>query len=151
MMILVDAPTGAQELIKIGEGGSYFDNSRVLWDEREHGELPEITLGGMVRDGDSLIFNEDRMNEHFAAIAPRVPSSVTMRQAHRALHNAGILNLVDAAIDSIEDEDEKAAAFIDWNKSNEVHRNWPSIVSIGSALGLTSEQIDTLFIQASGL
>lgn len=66
MRILVDAPTGRQELIKMGDGGSYFDQSRVLWDERIDGNLPSIILGGMVRSGDALIFDQDRMDVHNA-------------------------------------------------------------------------------------
>lgn len=58
MTLLVNAPSGAQEQIDVGEGGSYFDASRVLWDERADGPLPEITLGGMVRVGSSLVFDE---------------------------------------------------------------------------------------------
>ncbi len=56
--LLVNAPNGAQELITVGEGGGYFDPARVLWDERVDGPLPAITLGGMVRDGDSLVFDQ---------------------------------------------------------------------------------------------
>lgn len=54
MKLLVNAPTGVQELIEVGEGGGYFDPARVLWDERTDGPLPEITLGGMVRVGNAL-------------------------------------------------------------------------------------------------
>lgn len=49
MRLLVNNPQGHQELITVSEGGAYFDASRVVWDERVDGELPEITLGGMVR------------------------------------------------------------------------------------------------------
>lgn len=55
--ILVNAPSGLQELLEIDESGGYFDESRVLWDERDDGEPPEITLGGMVRDGKLLVFD----------------------------------------------------------------------------------------------
>lgn len=58
MRILVNAPSGEQQLIDLGPGGKYFDESRVLWDERKDGPLPEVTVGGMVRDGDALRFDE---------------------------------------------------------------------------------------------
>lgn len=48
--LLVNAPTGRQEVIEIDATGAYFDPARVLWDERVDGPLPEITLGGMVRE-----------------------------------------------------------------------------------------------------
>lgn len=57
MKILVNNPHGQQEVINILEGGEYFDKSRILWDERQDGPMPEITLGGMVREGDTLRFD----------------------------------------------------------------------------------------------
>jgi hypothetical protein len=57
MKLLVNTPSGLQELIEIGEGGGYFDVSRVIWDERTDGVLTSITVGGMVREGDQLVFD----------------------------------------------------------------------------------------------
>lgn len=54
MKLLVNAPSGKQEIIEVSEGGGYFDPARVLWDERVDGPLPEITLGAMVRVVDAL-------------------------------------------------------------------------------------------------
>ena len=45
MRLLVNAPSGYQEVIEVGEGGGYFDLSRVLWDERTDGPLPDVTPG----------------------------------------------------------------------------------------------------------
>lgn len=70
MKLLVNAPTGLQELIEIGEGGNYFDPTRVLWDERADGELPPITLGGMARSGNALVFSQAVMNATAAVRAP---------------------------------------------------------------------------------
>jgi hypothetical protein len=52
--LLVNAPSGEQQLIEIRTGGGYFDPSRVLWDTRTDGPLPTIQLGGMVRVGNTL-------------------------------------------------------------------------------------------------
>lgn len=68
--LLVNAPSGKQELIEVGDGGGYFDSSRVLWDERIDGPVPSVTIGGMVRAGDSLVFNQSRMDETTTASAP---------------------------------------------------------------------------------
>ncbi len=57
--MLVNAPPGDQRLITVGEGGGYYDLARVVWDERIDGPLPEITLGGMVRQGDALVLDND--------------------------------------------------------------------------------------------
>lgn len=65
--LLVNAPSGAQELIEVGEGGGYFDPARVVWDERADGPLPAITLGGMVRSGDSLMLDSALLASHRTA------------------------------------------------------------------------------------
>lgn len=52
--LLVNTVAGTQEIIFVGEGGGYFDPSRVLWDERVDGAMPDVTLGGMVRVGNAL-------------------------------------------------------------------------------------------------
>lgn len=62
MKILVNNPKGYQEIITVGEGGGYFDLSCVLWDENIDGPLPEITLGGMVRNGNSLEYDQTVMD-----------------------------------------------------------------------------------------
>ena len=66
-LLLVNTPAGAQELIEVGAGGGYFDASRVLWDERTDGPLPAITLGGMVRVGNALVYDAGAMAAHNAA------------------------------------------------------------------------------------
>lgn len=66
--LLVNAPTGDQQLIKVGEGGGYFDPARVIWDERVDGPLPVITIGGMVRAGNALEFSQSRLDEHMAVV-----------------------------------------------------------------------------------
>lgn len=81
MKLLVNAPTGDQRLIEVGPGGGYFDPSRVLWDERMDGALPAITLGGMVRSGDTLVFDQARMDAHTAAIALSRPAMASQIDA----------------------------------------------------------------------
>lgn len=80
----------------------------------------------------------------------QIPQVVTMRQARLALLSAGKLSQVDAVIDSLT-EPHKSAARIEWDYSSEVQRNKPFVVQIGAALGLTGEQLDQLFIEASKL
>lgn len=81
---------------------------------------------------------------------PVVPASVTMRQARLALLGAGKLADVQTAIDALP-EPTKTAAMIEWEYSNEVQRHNGLVSSLGPALNLTSEQIDTLFIEAAKL
>lgn len=79
--LLVNAPSGAQEIIEVGEGGGYFDAARVLWDERDDGALPAITLGGMVRKGGALVSSQARMDEHTATVTPPTPSQFDLDKA----------------------------------------------------------------------
>ncbi len=51
----------SQQIVEISDTGDYFDKSLVLWDEREDGILDEgvVVLGGMIRNGDLLEFNQE--------------------------------------------------------------------------------------------
>lgn len=82
---------------------------------------------------------------------PVVPAAVTMRQARLALLGAGLLDDVDTAIAAIPDETTRRAAQIEWEFSNEVQRNNSFTALLGAGLGLSSAQIDELFIQAAAL
>lgn len=88
MMLLVDAPSGRQELIEVGEGGGYFDPDRVLWDERIDGVLPEITLGGMVRADGELVFDQARMDAHLAIT--QADAAAQARAAAKAARAAAV-------------------------------------------------------------
>ena len=77
--LLVNAPSGDQQVIEVREGGGYFDPARVLWDERLDGPLPEITLGGMVRDGDSLVVDSDLLASTTAAILAQQKAQAVSR------------------------------------------------------------------------
>lgn len=66
--LLVNTPSGRQELIEVGEGGGYFDASRVLWDERIDGPLPkDVQVGGMYRVGKTLFLDEQMLAADRAA------------------------------------------------------------------------------------
>lgn len=79
-----------------------------------------------------------------------VPQQVTMRQARLALHAAGLLEGVDAAIASLP-EPNKTTAKIEWEYAQAVERNAGLVPSLAAALGMTEEQIDQLFISAANL
>lgn len=81
---------------------------------------------------------------------PPVPQKVTMRQARLALFSLGLLDSVDAALDLLPEPDKKKA-LIEWNFSNEALRNNALINGLAAGLNLTSEQIDSLFIEAAKL
>ena len=80
------------------------------------------------------------------AAAPPVPASVSMRQARRALRQAGLLEAVPAL-----PEPQRTDAQIDWEFAQEVRRNFGLVQQLGPALGLSENAIDDLFRQAAGI
>lgn len=81
---------------------------------------------------------------------PEIPGEVTMRQARLALHAAGKLNAVNAAITALPDPP-KTAALIEWEYSSTVRRDSQFVAMLGPALGLDASELDALFIAASKL
>ena len=75
---------------------------------------------------------------------------VTMRQARLALHQAGKLDLVADAINLIPEPD-KSLISIEWEYASTVERMSPWMGVMGSALGLSEEELDQLFEIAKGL
>jgi hypothetical protein len=75
---------------------------------------------------------------------PAILTSVTMRQARLALLGAGLLDQVNAAITD-------PAAQIEWEYATTVERNSPLVQNLSVGLGLTEEQLDSLFTTASTL
>ncbi len=85
-----------------------------------------------------------------------VPQTVTMRQARLALLGTALpggstlLAKVSDAIASLPSP-QKEAAQIEWEYSQEVHRNKALVSVLAPMLGLTDAQIDQLFITAATL
>ena len=82
--------------------------------------------------------------------APAVPAAVTMRQARLALLGAGLLDDIDAAINSLPSP-QKEAAKIEWEYSQEVQRHNGFVSVLAPMLGLTEAQIGSLFVEAAKL
>jgi len=80
-----------------------------------------------------------------------VPEVVTPRQAKIALLQAGLLDDVEAAIESLEDPALKRLAQIEWEYAQEVRRDWPLLVLLAGLIGLSDDQVDELFVVAAGL
>jgi len=76
----------------------------------------------------------------------RVPQVVSRRQALRALHDAGLLEAVQAAVSNADEITQ-----IEWQTAGEFARNWPTLQTLASALGMTEQQLDGLFLAASKL
>jgi hypothetical protein len=91
--------------------------------------------------------------ESFTTPAPVVvvPQEVTRRQALQALLLAGKLHLVQPAIDAIQDATQRGMMQIEWDDSQAFQRTRPSLIAIGTAIGLDSAAIDALFVTAATL
>lgn len=73
----------------------------------------------------------------------QVPQVVTIRQAKLALLQAGLLDDVDAAAQA------DRATQIEWEYATEVRRNSPTLLTLQTALGLSEQQVNDLFISAA--
>jgi hypothetical protein len=81
----------------------------------------------------------------------RLPN-LTARQIRLGLiANGFTLDQVQTAIDAIPDAAQKAAAQVEWEYATQFERLHPLVASVGSALGLTDEQIDTLWTASVSL
>src|SRR5690606_28836038 len=80
--------------------------------------------------------------------APATPS-LTARQLRLGLVlNGFTLDQVTATIDAIPDEQDRAVAKIEWEYASQFERDHHLIAQVGAALGLSTEQIDTMWQQA---
>ena len=82
----------------------------------------------------------------YVAPPPVVPSVVSMRQARLALLEAGLLTQVSAAVQASGE-----AAIIEWEYAQELRRAHPLTQQLSDALGITEQQLDTLFTRAAQL
>lgn len=132
--------------------------SNPRWANAEH------TLVTAEVDGATATFGAVAHNMHYAiitgsgmSVAPFVPEpptfpTISPRQLRLALLETGTSGIqVDALLSAISDPDERDYAVIEWNHATAFGRDHPLIASLGSALGYTEEQIDTLWVWASTL
>jgi hypothetical protein len=79
---------------------------------------------------------------------PRVPFAISRAQGKAALVQAGMWDGVVAYVEAIVDPTQKKMAEIAINDTQYWVRNSDFLTNAGTALGLTTEQMDDLFIQA---
>lgn len=124
-----------------------FDQDLLPEHEGNHFEVESISGWPAYRmnaDRDGLELAPTGTSQTF------IPAQVTMRQARLALLGAGLLASVDAAINALPSP-AKEAARIEWDYSSAVERNRGLVLQLGGALGLSSAQLDALFIAAEKL
>lgn len=79
-----------------------------------------------------------------------IVESVTMRQARLILLQYDLLKNIDGIISTLPSP-QKEAAQIEWEYASDVRRDSPLIQQLVEPLGLTTSQMDDLFVEASTL
>lgn len=102
-------------------------------------------------DGNEYITQPPFKFGMLAESALPVPESVTSRQGMEQLIRSGLDEQVDDAINGITDSVERKLARNWLDKAGVWERNNPQLLAIGNALGLSKQDVDSLFIQAATL
>ena len=119
-----------------------------------HIHLPDGTYNTVVADQafiDAHFPGAELLPEPEPVQTSVVPQSVSRAQGKLALIGAGLWPAVVAFVDGITDPAQKAYAEVALNDTQEWRRDSPFLASVAAALGLSEEQLDTLFITSGGL
>lgn len=108
-------------------------------------------IAALVVERDAAVAEAAALRQPGASPAPSdvidgVPQQVTNYQARSALIIAGMFEAVDAAVKA---QGPGSQAYQAWEYANVYLRSSPFIAEMGATLGLTSEQIDALFVAAA--
>ena len=97
------------------------------------------------------LVSQEEIEELGDVVKILIPESITKRQARQQLIINGLYGNIQQIIDSIEDPTERLLTQVFWEDSNTFERNHPTLVELGTALGLTEAELDMMFINASKL
>lgn len=104
-------------------------------------------------DGDPLP-DESQITAAIAAAAAASARSrlnpISARQLRLWLHGAGLLDEVPALIAAMP-EPQRTTAQIEWEFSSEYERSHPLVVQLGTALGMTAQDLDLAWTHAARL
>jgi hypothetical protein len=84
------------------------------------------------------------------AMPPRVPREIANWRARAVLELSGLLPSVEAALATM-DGPEAIVVRHAWQSGAPLARKGPTVSALAPALGLTEEQVDSMFIQAASL
>jgi hypothetical protein len=120
-------------------------------DGKFHDDANGLAIGLPTWPIDARIATEQEVSEAFPTENEQPsPVVVSMRQARLALLEAGILDSVYQAIETLPSP-QKEAAHIEWEYAQEVNKESPIVAMLAQGLSLNDEQLDQLFIRASQL
>ena len=149
-VVAVDVIRAAHPNMSIPEGADLSDIGyrRIL----PAIEIPEPGEGQIVvQRSPQLIAGQWR--EVFA-VEPApvvVPQQITRAQGKATLIKTGRWSAILAYVDTISDPTEKAMAQVALHDTLTWQRTSPFLTTAAGALGMTSEQLDDLFVTASGI
>ena len=90
-----------------------------------------------------------RYNVADGQIVVRVPETVTRRQAIHELIVTGWIDLIQPTIDAITDPVQRRLMQSELDDSQEFERHRPSLVTLATAIGMSENDLDNLFIGAA--
>lgn len=128
---LGDGEDLAQVLVRLGSPARYLVNPAMPagWPNRMNALQVDWDTGAVTLDSTP-------------------PQVVSRFQARAALHLAGLLDQVESLM---ADSQTDRLARLAWSDAIEFRRDSPTLVAMASALSLTDEQLDQLFITAVGI
>ena len=108
--------------------------------------------GGWVKE-DLVAMTKEEVEAHLnpPPPPPTVPEQVSRAQGKAVLITAGLWPDVLAYVEAMTDPTEKALAQVALNDTTHWRRDSPTMQAISTALGISGEQMDELFIQAAGI
>jgi hypothetical protein len=116
---------------------------------------PIVADGACFRTADQVWFDPAPSSGAFVETAPDpvpVPAEVAARQAFRAIYlQLGKTEDDLLALAAMQSEPARTLMSIDIRKSNTFQRDNPTLAALAGALGLTSADIDALFVFAATL
>ena len=139
-------------------GLHYSASTRGFYDDAIHGTLPAdatpITAQAhanlLAAQSAGKVIEPDASGLPVAVDPPPPgpPQVVSRFQARAALHLAGLLTAVEALMT---DPATDMLARLAWTDAQEFRRTSPTLLAMASALSLTDEQLDQLFVTAAGI
>lgn len=122
-------------------------NMALVFLEGSPDDWPDLRDAGVLRPAPAFVASGWRWDgtDWLPPVPPVrvVPESVTNFQARAALMGAGMFEAVDSAIKL-----QGGMALQAWEYANTVSRNGPLVTAMAAGLGLSAEDLDSLFIQA---
>ena len=126
----------------VDTGNGYLVNDNTFVSKKSIGQAMDAILKYIADGGEYVI--ENQKDEKTKLV--NVPDKVTIRQAKLALLDFGLLDEVDAILQS---PNIPRKTKIEWEYANEIERRWVDESGVMKFLGFEKEQLDELFLHAS--